>query len=252
MEKKLEIIETPDYFFITDKSAIEIGGYGIHNNEEYRNKYWKHDKFILVKCTESNKVSIQEHWDNIIAYQPKGNAEELNLPLLPEWEEDIWQIGNIISVTTTHDLEIRGEFPNHNEYINKGKQTYVGELIERDKGLCLKTNCGKHFNTQATYWFGSILRQEAKLIEKAATKVYSEEDLRKALSILRDYDGYKLSNDAIIQSLKQPKTSKWFVAEMETPYTDGFTEDRVRRFYGKPEVKTTTINGKVYLVGKYE
>jgi hypothetical protein len=38
---------------------------------------------------------------------------------------------------------------------------------------------------------------------------------------------------------------------METPYTDGLTEDRHRRFYGKPQLKTTTINGKTYLVGTY-
>jgi hypothetical protein len=95
---------------------------------------------------------------------------------------------------------------------------------------------------------------------KAATKVYSEEDVRKAIEIgekciiLNSRGSYlesKQLKESFIQSLKQP-TPKWFVAEMETPYTDAFTEDRIRRFYGKPKLKTTTINGKTYLVGKFK
>jgi len=45
---------------------------------------------------------------------------------------------------------------------------------------------------------------------KAATKVYSEEDLRKAINIARDlyFKSYNVAEDEIIQSLKQPKTPK--------------------------------------------
>ncbi len=229
---KLEIIETPDYFFITDKSAIEIGGYGIHNNEEYRNKYWKHDKFILVKCTESNKVSIQEHWDNIIAYQPKGNELELDLPLLPE-------------IVVEDDVEKLAEL----KYPIKGG----GSMWMPSSHDCNQAN-----------------KQEG-FIEgyKAATKIYSEEDLVKALSesFKASQEGYDISSDEIIQFLKQPKTPKCFVAEMEYYYHSskefysdaGFVKcskeqydsikDEIPTCPLKTELKTETINGKTYLVG---
>lgn len=92
----------------------------------------------------------------------------------------IWALGNKISVTTLYDYEERKEFPNHNEYENFGKRTYIGEVIEVDKGLALKTDDGKIFKTQGTYWFGSILHQDCKLLEVSQPlneKKYSEEDL---------------------------------------------------------------------------
>jgi hypothetical protein len=39
---------------------------------------------------------------------------------------------------------------------------------------------------------------------------------------------------------------------MVTPYTDGYADDRVRRFYGVPEAKTiTNSQGLTQIVGKY-
>jgi len=56
----------------------------------------------------------------------------------------------------------------------------------------------------------------------------------------------------IIQSLQQPKYPIGFECEMEAPYTDGYADDRVRRFYGVPEPKTTTNSqGQTVLVGTY-
>jgi len=104
---------------------------------------------------------------------------------------------------------------------------------------------------------------------KAATKVYSEEDLRKAFEAGMYFVGEdKGSYEQFIQSLKQPKTPcfpshclrecsdkclypnktpKWFVAETEdifhSPSPIGMSVDTV--------IKTTTIKGKTYLVGTY-
>jgi hypothetical protein len=78
---------------------------------------------------------------------------------------------------------------------------------------------------------------------------YTEEDLRK---VLTDKSLYELSVDEIIQSLQQPKYPIGFECEMETPYTDAYAEDRMRRFYGKPKPKTTTNSqGQTVLEGKY-
>jgi len=104
--------------------------------------------------------------------------------------------------------------------------------------------------------FYSLLKQtyptfdewvEAKeyLKHKSATKIYSKEDLRKAIDIVRK-DTYKRESvDKIIQSLNQSKTPKWFVAEYKTEYTEDGLD------YKSDELKTTTINGKTYLIGKF-
>jgi hypothetical protein len=54
--------------------------------------------------------------------------------------------------------------------------------------------------------------------------------------------------DEIIQSLKQPKTPKWFVAEKETKYKP---KQKIEDPPYEDVLKTTTINGKTYLVGTY-
>lgn len=79
-------------------------------------------------------------------------------------EDNIWKIGNKLRITTVFDYEERKDFPNHNEYENLGKQIYCGEVTVVDKGLALKTDDGKIFKTQGSYWFGSILEQNIELI----------------------------------------------------------------------------------------
>lgn len=54
----------------------------------------------------------------------------------------------------------------------------------------------------------------------------------------------------ILQSLKQPKTPKWFVAEMEE-ISDNKTNDFGKKQIYYQRLKTTTINGKTYLIGTY-
>jgi hypothetical protein len=56
----------------------------------------------------------------------------------------------------------------------------------------------------------------------------------------------------LCHSLQQPKLPVAFECDTETPFVDGFTEDRVKRFYGNPEPKTiTTPEGNTQWVGKY-
>jgi hypothetical protein len=80
---------------------------------------------------------------------------------------------------------------------------------------------------------------------------YSEEDLRKAFEAGRKLtqDGFEEEDwkdyEEFIQSLKQPKTPKWFVAELEPK--DDFEAETGNCSL----LKTTIINNKTYLIGKF-
>jgi hypothetical protein len=87
---------------------------------------------------------------------------------------------------------------------------------------------------------------------KAATKVYSEEDIDNAYiqgSVDAETGGNKRTlRLRYLESLKQSKTPKWFVAEktVVSDEIDHIYSGNIR--YG---LKTTTINNKTYLVGTY-
>jgi hypothetical protein len=90
------------------------------------------------------------------------------------------------------------------------------------------------------------------------TYKYTEEDVRKAIMFgcyqQKNYNCIINTEEIdFIQSLQQqPKIPIAFECETETPFVDGFTEDRVRRFYGNPEPKTiTNSQGQTEWVGKY-
>jgi hypothetical protein len=187
---KLQIIETPDYILAVSDEETQTGYY-----------YNELDKAL-------RKGNAQKSYHaSVIAYKPKGNAPELNLPLLPE-------------ITAEDDVE-------------KLAKQY-------------KDSWGKFEKTDESY-YGFIEGYES------ATKVYSEEDLRRAIDFGsetrvftsdRETITSKRLKDEFIQSLKQPKP-KWFVAEIGLTHCDrcpnGFEQ----------YLKTTTINGKTFLIGKF-
>jgi len=221
METKLQIIETPDYILAVSDEEIKEGDYRAtpHNIEGHILS----DRIIISQC---DKNFIINHYINngfhkkITAYQPKGSAPELDLPLLPEIvvEDDVKKLALI--------NEIYPEYPTEYNAFIKG--------------------------------------------HKSATKVYSEDDLREAIKQTRYGMLYnKQYEDEFIQSLKQPKTPcfpshcfrecsdkclypnktpKWFVAEIEEWLDQTYSEHGCYR----QRLKTTTINGKTYLIGNYE
>ena len=92
---------------------------------------------------------------------------------------------------------------------------------------------------------------------KAATRKYSEYDLRKAFEAGMYFIGEdKGSYEEFIQSLKQPKTPKWFVAEKEYLSNDGNWKNVLLPSEWEVDTqfryRTTATNGKTYLMGKYE
>jgi hypothetical protein len=199
MQNKFEIIETPDYILAVSDEEIKFKDY---ITDKYKVWQWKDNSSLLGR----NKKKI-------IAYQPKGNAPELDLPLLPEMiiEDD------------------------------------VEKLAKNSMSLC-ESNMG-YLNT----WVRGY---------KAATKIFSEDDLNGYLSFIEDNYHYhsdawhnadtdepvkrKDMLSAYIQSLKQHKAPKYFIAEMEE-VAKPMPNIHIKTW----ELKTTTINGKTYLVGTY-
>ena len=233
-------------------------------------KYKQH--FRGINIVSNIEVAISYHQINdfykVVAYYPlNSEAKELDLPLLPSFEGDVWVKGNRISVTTLYEYEEQQDWPNHNKYENLGYQTYTGEVIELDKGLALKTDDGKIFKTQGTYWFGSILDQNCKLLKAAQFKQFSLEDVKKAIKMAREqsepyYGGGGLvlsepiyedkhTEEEIIQSLSTQKLPKEFIPEYEIVYSSKELADK--GFIYEEVFKTiTNSEGKQELVGTYK
>jgi len=214
MQTKFKIIETEEYilavFLIPSKKGQLC--YDIIDNTIFTKEY----DSIPHPLSNDNPVN-ENNYLPIVAYQPKNNAPELDLPLLPEMavEDDVEKLAEIYAEENAKDNNISY----HNLY--------------------------------------SPLEYAFKAGHKAATKVYREEDLRKAIEIgekciiLNSRGSYlesKQLKESFIQSLKQP-TPKWFVAEMQTTKSEVFRENDNVPY---ATLKTTTINGKTYLVGKFE
>ena len=212
---KLQIIETPDYVLAVCDEEIKEG-YCVHPITK---------NISLHHNTDNNLKG----WRKIIAYQPKGNARELDLPLLPEMvvEDDVEKLAE--NAYVKHEV--------------KDDKLSLDEQIQRSGGFIVGFKAGYN----------------------AATKVYSEEDLRKAFYFgtnegynyrdleSADEEPEELSEedwDNFVKNLKQPKTPKWFIAEMDCGEVRQCVCENNSDCL-KPIFKTTTINGKTYLVGTY-
>ena len=197
---KLKIIETEDYVLaVSDKVRV-------NSTNDW---YYEHDNCISLYQFTKETLPREYYLPKVIAYQPKNNAPELDLALLPE----------MVVEDEANKLAIAYEANN-----------FDGDLGSQPISIFIEGY-------------------------KAATKVYSEEDLRKAIDIVRK-DTYKRESvDEIIQSLKQPKTPKYFVAEREKVYhtnRKGITEFQDSKGFYSWKFKTTTKKNKTYLIGNYE
>jgi len=247
-EKLLKIIETHDYILAVSDEEIKTENCYLYNKL----------RKDIRKCfsIERNRLVYNEKDTVIISYQPKGNAPELDLPLLPlEGLMKVWKY--------THDLSsvkvgMKLHCRNGNEYVvthidkdECGRLCYWEDNIEIIKQYTSPHNMlTKKPFVAFEYEYQIVIEDNVeRLIEeayvkhgvkddmlslyeqiqrsggfivgfkeghKAATKVYSEEDLRKAMIKARKNQQFPFSfpetDDEIIQSLKQPKTPKWFFA----------------------------------------
>ena len=216
---KLQIIETPDYILAVSDEEIKENDY-FHLDMSDNNRPDEIHQMGNNKWSKTGGINFSQSsaWTRcckkIIAYAPKNNAPELDFPLLPEMvvEDDVEKLAE-------------KHIENYEVFFDTKKE------IDHTK-------------------IGFIAGY------KAATKVYSEKDLKKVLKML--YNSFKKGYvaeldvdfqeaDEIIQSLKQ-LTPKWFVAEMQTTKSEVFRENDNAPY---AVLKTTTINGKTYLVGTY-
>jgi hypothetical protein len=212
MENKFKIIETEEYTLAVSDEEIKKGDYNLTNGVEVFNQ---------SDVKEFTLEYANRYWQKAVAYQPKGNAPELELPLLPEIV-----IEDVENLTRTAMNKWVG---------NLSKMGYSAEDID-------KITEEHSFHYLEGY--------------KSATKRFSEEDLRKAIEIARDMKYITYSEDEIISTVNQTKTPKWFVAEKE--YLSNTGEWKPVLLPSEWEIdtqirlKTTTINGKTYLIGYYE
>jgi hypothetical protein len=310
MQTKFRIVETEDYILaVSDEETT-----GFENN------IWvfKNGRFWLW----NNTMALQSNCkpNKVIAYKPKGNTPELDLPLLPEMvinkditEDRIYCVdiqnyefddnpinwsdekfiseaeiqGNIYSLKGFVTAYNKSEINQDNLIIRLVKAKIVVEddveKLPYDK-LCYYDTRSSDFQIKEEYGYdkeevdatGEFPKKDcacdncfygrAKLADriiKSATRKYSEYDLRKAFEAGMYFIGEdKGSYEEFIQSFKQPKP-KWFVAEMESRVKpNGINELMKEEFYQKfPEelpncvfedvLKTTTTDGKEYLVGTY-
>jgi hypothetical protein len=202
MKNKFKLVETEDYLLaVSDEDASNSYIYftgdptGIFKTGiKYKSgngNYFYQDAITGMSDTYLTTISKK-----IIAYQPKGDAPELDLPLLPQ-------------IVVEDDVE-------------KLAESYYTQIRLAER---------------TAFKFGY----------KAATKVYSEEDLRKAMHFGKfgEYEGIQKTQE-FIQSLKQPK---WFVAETVPNFPKMPINGKDFPFIDV--LKTATINNKTYLVGTY-
>ena len=217
MKNKFKLVETEEYlltvsdednsFFegITDKHPT-VGDWFLHKTDADLSLHKCIGRPATQNVIGDNNVDyFLGNCKKVIGYQPKGNAPELDLPLLPYVEDDVEKLA-----------EEYADFSN--DYI---PISFGGKFNETSKRDFI-----------AGY--------------KAATKVYSEEDLRKAMHFGKfgEYEGIQKTQE-FIQSLKQPK---WFVAEMKHTKSEVFRENDNVPY---AVLKTTTIKNKIYLEGTY-
>jgi len=217
MENKLQIIETPDYILAVSDEEIKKG------NLAYKIEY-SHTSCFYVNSEElaDDYNRNSDNFKKIIAYQPKGNAPELDLPLLPE-------------IVVEDGVDFAKMF-----YVLL-KQTYptFDEWVEAKEYL-------KH--KSATKRFSEEDLRKAIKMAWEADSIDGTVDLNIVLHYGNNNDlRTKWSENEIIQFLKQPKTPKWFVAETELKEVNP-NADRIQ--YLKC-LKTTIINDKKYLAGTY-
>jgi hypothetical protein len=202
MQTKFKIVETPEYLLaVSDEVRVN----------SITDWYYEHDNNIPLYQFIKETLPEEYYLPKVVAYLPKNNAPELDLPLLPEM------------------------FVENN--VKKLAENYTSN--ETDKTLKL------------------ISKYSFRDGHKAATKVYTEEDLRNAINMGIDLWMNSMTDNSaeltesdyqqIIQSLKQSKTTpKWFVAEIE--------EQRTATYGGiivKGLKTTTNSEGKQVLVGTY-
>ena len=209
MENKFRIVETEEYTLAVFDKEVKAGDKSLLMVEG----------FAPMILTHFEPVEEGYEGKKIIGYQPKGNAPELDLPLLPDVEDD------------GGEKVLNEDFNVFQRLFNITKTTF---------SVIWKSG----YKSATKKYSEEDLR---KAIELALREFVKDYQMGNPLNIT-EYQ------NKVIQSLEQPKTPKWFVVETVCDQClDDETVDSCYCNFGnyKTVLKTTTINNKTYLVGTY-
>jgi hypothetical protein len=218
METKFKIIETDEYFLaISDEDASNSYIYFTGDpNGIFRTgikyKSGAGDYFYQDAITGMSNTYLAEISKKVIAYQPKGNAPELDLPLLPYVEEDVEKLA------FEYDRNRTGKWINWDV-----KNGFIAGYKKATKVYSEDDVCD----------FVEWMNLHYRALEHTIS--------------FKDATGTKQLLQRWIQS-KTPKTPKWFVAEMKHTKSEVFRENDNVPY---AVLKTTIINNKNYIVGTY-
>ena len=280
METKLQIIETEEYTLAVSEKEIKHGEELIPN-EWYINSYRGYDKPFKNHNLDSNG-----YLKRVFAYQPKNNALELKYEVecnncnWQGYEEDLEIFPDLSDNNNiSHDIQYfkgcpncrtDGYLKNLEKSINKLELPLLPEMVVEDN-VELELKDFKSSNVLDILNMGNInylsngdivynpdllfIKRNDRWFSKhkSATKIYSQKDMEKCF-IAGGKSARNINNqgfDEFIKSLKQPK---WFVAETEYDCCNRYQNckgcDATAEMINL-RLKTTSKNGKTYLVGTY-
>ena len=224
----------------------------------------------LKIIVEDSYLKAYDENNVLVAYQPKNNTKELDLPLLPPFKKEIVGyrlkpnidrlmvdsiLKNAMPIWNDEDKSvyfIRGHVGG--SLVNRLKELqvlnlwftpiYENEEVKSDwvkkhhleyyyeEGLMsdemvVEDDIEKVLKDEIDYWYketGSLtsetfIRRNFSMALKAATKVYTENDLRKSYEYGNNYhkgtlaDAQKYTFESLLQSLKPLKTPTYFLLE---------------------------------------
>ena len=276
MQNKFKIIETPDYILAVSNEEIKEGDVVLAKDTNIVFKCNEHEACVPIK-------QFRDIYSKAIAYQPKNNAPELDLPLLPKivaenhiLEDRIYCVDvqnyEFDTAPQTWDDEkfmseakIQGNVYSVEGFVKAFNKTEINQdnlIIRFIKTKMIDISDVKVLAQLNGLNYAHSYNHEI-FIEgyKAATKVYSEENLKKIREILvqgaltdMSCSSAVVEFDKIIQSLKQPKTTpKWFVAETEQKNLgEVYNGHSSNTMWSDIKLKTiTNLQGQTVLVGTY-
>lgn len=209
MEKKLQIIETSEYILAVSDEEIKVGDFCIMLDSA-GNLF-----STIQQYTNPKTQHLNDGLRKVIAYLPKGNAPELDLPLLPKMVDDVEKSASYYYGEHRRTREFEEGFRKGFEICYNLTPKYSEEDLRKairygfDVGFCSNSS------------------------NKIKNNLQSEEEF--------------------IKSLKQPETPKWFVPRIERYDFDEEWSDLSGAYETYKERFETTTNsqGKKLLVGTY-
>jgi hypothetical protein len=208
MKNKFKLVETEDYLLAVSDEEIKEGDLYIG---------------VINGCLKIKQHIFKSGYNpllyegdkKIIAYQPKGNAPELDLLLLPDVEEDVDKL-----------------------FIEKSNIPYFPSD--------LKETCN--------WWFKEGYKSATKKYSEEDLRKAYYQGRKEAVNSVTNKLAF-ISPDDYIQFLKQPKwfVAEMKCGRCYIPLKDDdcWSAKECSRNSKNDLLLTTTINGKTYLVGTY-